>query len=400
MKKLLLILLFLPMIGFGQQWTKEYYFAGVPGADWDDSRFSVQQTSDNGFMIFSGHLIKTDIYGDTIWTKDIGYVGGDGIQTSDGGYLAISGDSLFRLDSLGNFIWQKDIYFNAHRGIHTLDNGFAFIANSWYIHKQDDYPYLVKTNSLGDTLWTKRYTEGYIFESLYQTQDSSFFITGRNSLNNPTDVFLMKVNPTGNVVWNYPFGLFNEGGRGTYITQTNDGGLIITGQVEESGCDKLLLLKTDISGILTWAKTISSSFCDDIGYFVQQTTDGGYIITGDIWIGSDTKMWLIKTDMNGDTLWTRKFGNPYGNGQSVRQTNDGGYIITGNFYQNQFSVAVVLIKTNSSGVVTEIIDFTTSTDSKLLKVTDLLGRETKGKKNEVLFYIYDDGTVEKRIVIE
>ena len=133
---------------------------------------------------------------------------------------------------------------------------------------------------------------------------------------------------------------------------------------------------------------------------VQQTSDGGYIITGDIYTSPHSKMWLIKTNMNGDTLWTRKFGNPYGNGQSVRQTNDGGYIITGNFYQNNFSVAVVLIKTNSSGVVTEIIDFTTSTDSKLLKVTDLLGRETKGKKNEVLFYIYDDGTVEKRIVIE
>tara|TARA_B110001450_G_scaffold251289_1_gene271189 strand:- start:493 stop:1248 length:756 start_codon:yes stop_codon:yes gene_type:complete len=37
---------------------------------------------------------------------------------------------------------------------------------------------------------------------------------------------------------------------------------------------------------------------------------------------------------------------------------------------------------------------------ELLKITDLLGRKTKGKKNEPLFYIYDDGTVEKRIVIE
>ena len=34
------------------------------------------------------------------------------------------------------------------------------------------------------------------------------------------------------------------------------------------------------------------------------------------------------------------------------------------------------------------------------RLYDLLGRETKGTKNEVLFYIYDDGTVEKRIVIE
>ena len=41
-----------------------------------------------------------------------------------------------------------------------------------------------------------------------------------------------------------------------------------------------------------------------------------------------------------------------------------------------------------------------TTTKKLLKITDLLGRETNGTKNEILFYIYDDGTVEKRIVIE
>ena len=41
-----------------------------------------------------------------------------------------------------------------------------------------------------------------------------------------------------------------------------------------------------------------------------------------------------------------------------------------------------------------------SNNKELLKVTDLLGRETKGTKNELLFYIYDDGTVEKRIVVE
>ena len=45
-------------------------------------------------------------------------------------------------------------------------------------------------------------------------------------------------------------------------------------------------------------------------------------------------------------------------------------------------------------------DLTTPTDSKLFKVTDILGRETKVTKNEALFYIYDDGTVEKKIIIE
>jgi len=52
---------------------------------------------------------------------------------------------------------------------------------------------------------------------------------------------------------------------------------------------------------------------------------------------------------------------------------------------------------NCSGT-TDIKNFTSY--KELLKVTDLLGREAKGTKNEVLFYIYDDGTVEKRIVIE
>ena len=49
-------------------------------------------------------------------------------------------------------------------------------------------------------------------------------------------------------------------------------------------------------------------------------------------------------------------------------------------------------------LITSIQEHTTN--KELLKVTDLLGRETKGKKNEPLFYIYDDGTVEKRIVID
>ena len=41
-----------------------------------------------------------------------------------------------------------------------------------------------------------------------------------------------------------------------------------------------------------------------------------------------------------------------------------------------------------------------TTNKELLKITDLLGKETKGSMHEPLFYIYDDGTVEKRIVIE
>jgi hypothetical protein len=50
------------------------------------------------------------------------------------------------------------------------------------------------------------------------------------------------------------------------------------------------------------------------------------------------------------------------------------------------------------GQITTIKEHTTN--KKLLKITDILGRETKGKKNEPLFYIYDDGTVKRKVIID
>ena len=73
-----------------------------------------------------------------------------------------------------------------------------------------------------------------------------------------------------------------------------------------------------------------------------------------------------------------------------------------NYFNNNFSIANSNIDSqqyfSNSCSATAIQEH--ATNKELLKVTDLLGRETKGTKNEVLFYIYDDGTVEKRLVIE
>ena len=187
--------------------------------------------------------------------------------------------------------------------------------------------------------------------------------------------------------------------QGTSVQETNDGGFIITGYKD---FDDVFLIKTDGNGHEQWNKTFGGwSF--EFGFSVKQTIDGGYIIAGhtlSFGVGNGD-VYLIKTDGSGNELWNKTFGgSSVDYGYSVQQSTDGGYIIVG--YSSSFGNQedVYLIKTDSNGNVTSIFNTNSYLKKKLKKVIDILGKETKPNFNNPFIEIYDDGSTKRKLIIK
>jgi len=167
-----------------------------------------------------------------------------------------------------------------------------------------------------------------------QTSDGGYVMTGEtlSFSRGSFDAWLLKTDRRGNEEWNVTFGgRFKDGGR--CLQQTSDGGYIIAGYADSYGFPghDFWLIKTDSNGIEEWNNTYGGEG-SDAGFFVRQTFDGGYIVTG--YTGSYGKgsrdVWLLKTDSHGNMEWQTTLGGAEKEyGMAVNQTRDGGYILVG-----------------------------------------------------------------------
>ena len=309
---------------------------------------------------------RTYSFGDE-WSKTFGgsgyEIGRSVQQTSDGGFI-ISGDTnsfgagdddvyLIKTDGDGNEQWGKTFDLGgSDRGRsvqQTTDGGFV-IAGSI----ADADAFLLKTNGNGIEQWRKTFGGSNVdwADSVQQTADGGFIIVGgTNSFGAVNDdVYLIKTDGNGNELWYKTFGGTGDD-SGNSVQQTADGGFIITGYTDSFGYGKYVyLIKTDAAGNEEWGKTFEGG---NEGNSVRQTSDGGFIIVGEeppIDSGYDN-IYLIKTDGEGNEQWRKSFGGDNGEyGSSVEQTSDGGFIIAGLTASfGEPNGDVYLIKTDADG---------------------------------------------------
>jgi hypothetical protein len=297
------------------------------------------------------------------------------LQTVDEGYIIVgytdtnsTGDIwLIKTDENGNEQWNQT--FNGIGGMdygkdimQTSDGGYII---SGVITSMPGPPFydmidgwLIKTDENGNEQWNQTFggSDSEHFYSVQQTDDGGYILTGdtRSFGAGKNNLWLLKTDDKGNEQWNKTFGE-SHSGCGREIQITSDGGYIITGEIWSygEGRSDVWLLKVDKNGNMQWNKTFGGSR-NDKGYSLKITNNNGFILAG--CTGStfehDYDLWLIKTDESGNEEWNQTFGGENDDGgDSVELTIDGGYIITG--YTESFGAGekdVWLIKTDENGI--------------------------------------------------
>lgn len=318
------------------------------------------------------------------WQKTLGGSGGDEArpiqQTTDGGYI-VAGESnsnngdvtgnngssdfwVVKLDATGTITWQKALGGSgidvAHSIQQTIDGGYIVAGQSNSTngditgnHGNYDY-WVVKLDSSGVITWQKS-LGGSGWDALYsiqETTDGGYIVVGESNSTNGdvignqgnADYWIIKLDSIGTITWQKSLG-GSGSDIGFSIQQTTDGGYVVAGQSNSTNGDvtgnhggwDYWVVKLDSLGDISWQKSLGGAGADE-ARSVQQTTDGGYIITGrststdgDV-TGNhgNYDCWMVKLDSLGAIIWQKSLGGSGADGGwVVQQTTDGGYIVAG-----------------------------------------------------------------------
>ncbi|UCE66100.1 MAG: T9SS type A sorting domain-containing protein [Candidatus Zixiibacteriota bacterium] len=330
-------------------------------------------------------LIKTDGDGNTEWARTYGDSDNDAgfcvKPTSDSGFIvcgfftdgdrSTSDGYIIKTDASGDTVWTRKYGDSGGESFaeitQTSDGGYIAAG---YKTEPDEYHtdvYVVKTDSVGEVMWSREYGTPLFADhakSVLQTSDGGYIICGvRGGIGTAFDVWLIKMDSGGNVEWNRTYG--GDGYDAGYsVDQTSDGGYIVSGYktiLIAPYHHDLYLVKTSSDGTVQWERTYGESV-SDCANSVREISDGGFIAAGlmETPMQGGCDIYVVKTDDNGDLQWFGTMSiNDADIGYCVRQTDDGNFVIAGSAFSLDYIFDAFMMKINSGlvDVEDEMVDF-------------------------------------------
>ena len=369
---------------------------------------------------------------DTLWARAYGGVdldfGRSILISSEGNFIIAggtestpTGDSdlwLLRVDENGDTLRTRRYGGDGHDGAWWVaqvhDGGFIAAGYNFSDSDKNGDVFLVRTDENFDSLWTKTYggTDRDQGVAVVESDDSAFVVLGftYETASGLRDAWLFKVDGNGDLIWSKTYG-----GSATEmvhgLAKTSDGGYIFTGWTHSFGLPgtNLWLVKTDENGDTLWTRTFHETN-EQRGYFVMETPDTNYIVTGEVQFPGDihNEYWIIKTDLNGEELWSRSYGGiGVHNARTLDVTSDGGFIIGG--WSKEISSSNLegfLIRIDSAGNLLWSKDLLGDGGEKVLAVRELddggfiVAGETNSFGNGLLFDVWLVRLAPPRIKLE
>lgn len=310
-------------------------------------------------------ILKTSDSGTEIWRNDFNAGNmseATALVESENSDLFVCGETyrnwdnsrsdilLVKTNTEGDTLWTKTYGGPENeygKNIIETSDGNILIAGKTESFGAGDFGdiYLIKVNYNGDTIWTKVYEDPdqEVPFSLIETINGEYLVTGTNEDNsNPRGLYLLKANSDGEKLWDVIIGagLWKWG----YSTiELSNGDLLTCGQYTSGGYSQVLVLKTDNQGNTIWEKEYGEANLSERGTSIKQNLDGTFTITGfsyDVNTMQDDII-VLKIDQDGNQSWYKKFGSSENDrGMNlVKDTNDDN-IITGDYIGSIFMTII------------------------------------------------------------
>jgi hypothetical protein len=339
---------------------REQWSIVIGGAGWDGA-YSIGLTSDGGYIVAGGTdsygsggvdawLIRIDSSGQLLWNKTYGGAGDDEAysvqQTSDGGYV-FSGQTSFydfrgpwivKVDPNGNIVWSKAYWDETGARFASVqqssDGGYVIAGHrSGSVYYPVSHPWIMKLDSQGEMLWNKTFDdlEGFELESIVQTNDGGYVAAGRGY-----GALVIKVDSEGNTLWKKSYVANNTSLRAFCIQQISSGGYVVAGDYYVKNDSDFWLSKIDLDGNLQWSKTYGG-VDTDTALCVREKSDGGYAVIGYTFSSEHVhaQALLVYTDEAGNAQTILSIGGESDDyAYSMVQTPDGRFVLAGTTYSS------------------------------------------------------------------